>query len=317
VEIAKSTPDLVQLTKQTRELILASKSPATRRAYLSDWRGFQVWCIEHCLPDLPASSDTVALYLGDVSKHYKPASLNRKLTAINQAHRASGFRAPATRDHPEVADTLQGIRRIKGTLQIGKTPLLGADVKKMIQYLPNTLKGVRDRAILLIGFSGAFRRSELATLTVADIVLTDLGLVVTLRKSKTDQEGQGRKVALLKGRTPETCPLTAWSCWLKDSGLIEGSAFRSINRHGKLTGMGLHQDSIGLIVKSCAKAAGFDPAFYAGHSLRSGHATQAYLNGATELAIMRQTGHRSIATVRRYIRDLDIFEDNPAAKLGL
>jgi integrase len=150
-----------------------------------------------------------------------------------------------------------------------------------------------------------------------DIAETPDGLVVKLRRSKVDQEGQGREVAIPFGSHPETCPVRAYRAWLAAAALSIGPVFREIDRHGRVEVKALHRDSIGPIVKRAAARIGLDPVHYAGHSLRAGLATQAYLNGATELAIMQQTGHRSLATVRKYIRQGSLFRDNPAAKLGL
>jgi len=216
-----------------------------------------------------------------------------------------------------VGETLKGIRRTVGVAQAGKKPLLTADMRKLIAGLPGGLLGIRDRALLLMGFAGGFRRAELAALAVADIAETDDGLMVNLRFSKTDQEGQGRKVALPYGSSEGTCPVRAYRSWIERAGITAGPVFRRVDRHGNLGAEGLHKDSVGMIVKRAVQAAGLDPKPYAGHSLRAGLATQAYLNGANELAIMRQTGHRSLEMVRRYIRDIELFKDNPASKLGL
>jgi integrase len=187
----------------------------------------------------------------------------------------------------------------------------------MLQALPDTLAGCRDRALLLLGFAGGFRRSELAALDVGDVLATDDGLVMKLRRSKTDPEGQGRDVGIPYGSNPSTCPVRALNAWKNAAGTADGPLFRGVDRHGRVGSLRLHKDSVGLIVKRAAQAAGLDPARYAGHSLRAGLATQSYLNGAGELAIMRQTGHRSLQMVRRYIRDGSLFRENPVAKLGL
>jgi integrase len=187
----------------------------------------------------------------------------------------------------------------------------------MMKALPRKLQGIRDRALLLIGFSGGFRRSELAQLAVEDIAVGKRGLTIHLGRSKTDQEGAGRKVGIPYGSDPATCPVRSYAAWLEAAKLERGPVFREIDRHGHVGAQALHKDSVGLIVKRAAARIGLDASRYAGHSLRAGLATQAYVNGATELDIMRQTGHRSLATVRKYIRDATLFRDNPAARLGL
>jgi integrase len=216
-----------------------------------------------------------------------------------------------------VSETLKGIRRTRGTAQTGKLPLFTDQLREMVAALPPDLQGIRDRALLLVGFAGGFRRSELAALTVECVAAETEGLVITLRRSKTDQEGQGRRVALPFGANARTCPVAAIRQWLEAAGIRSGAVFREIDRHGKVGARPLHRDSVGLIVKRAAARIGLDPSRYAGHSLRAGLATQAWLNGATELAIMRQTGHRSLDTVRKYIRDASLFRGNPAGRLGL
>jgi site-specific recombinase XerD len=309
--------ELAELHKKAREFIAAAKAAATRSAYRGDWEHFAAWCRERELSFLPATPETVALYLTALAATHKPATLSRRLTSINKAHQAAGLEAPGRMEKAAVGETLKGIRRTVGVAQAGKKPLLTADMQKLIAGLPGGLLGVRDRALLLMGFAGGFRRAELAALAVADIAETDDGLMVNLRFSKTDQEGQGRKVALPYGSSEGTCPVRAYRSWIERAGITAGPVFRGVDRHGNLGGEGLHKDSVGMIVKRAAKAAGLDPKPYAGHSLRAGLATQAYLNGANELAIMRQTGHRSLEMVRRYIRDIELFKDNPASKLGL
>ena len=248
---------------------------------------------------------------------HRPATITRRLTSIAKAHAAAGHPNPATTGHIVVAETLQGIRRTLGTAQPGKTPLLTADLIQVLAHLPPGLGGVRDRALLLTGYTGGLRRSELAALAVEDLAWKDEGAVLTLRRSKTDQEGQGRQVAIPRGAHPATCPVTALRLWLKTADLETGPLFREVDRHGRVGGAKLHSDSVGAILKRAVARAGFDASQFGGHSLRAGFATQAARNGATAFDIMRQTGHRSIATVARYVRDAQIFRDAPAGKLGL
>jgi integrase len=276
-----------------------------------------VWCRRHGASALPATAETVALYLTDLAATLRPATLRRRLTVITLAHHSAGLPSPASMQQVLVSETLKGIRRTIGTAQTGKRPLLTEQVRAMVRLLPEDLQGSRDRVLLLMGFAGGFRRSELAGLSVEDVAVTTDGLVVQIRRSKTDQEGQGREVALPYGFHPATCPVRAYREWLARGGVVKGPIFREIDRHGHIGGKAIHKDSIGPIVKRAAARIGLDPAEYAGHSLRAGLATQAYLNGATEVSIMQQTGHRSLATVRKYIRNGSLFRDNPAAKLGL
>ncbi len=309
--------ELSRLAGEARGLLEAAKADSTRRAYRSDWKHFEDWCSRYDLPPLPATAQTVALYLTDLAASHKPATLRRRLTVINQAHLATGHPSPANMQQALVSETLKGIRRTRGTAQIGKRPLFTEQLRQMVEALPSHLQGIRDRALLLVGFAGGFRRSELAALTVDCVAAEAEGLVITLRWSKTDQEGQGRRVALPFGANAATCPVTAYRQWLEASGIRSGAVFREIDRHGRIAARPLHRDSVALIVKRAAARIGLDPSQYAGHSLRAGLATQAWLNGAAELAIMRQTGHRSLETVRKYIRDASLFRGNPAGQLGL
>ena len=306
-----------RLHQQARAFLRASKAASTLRAYRSDWQHFAAWCGSRNASSLPAVPETVALYLVALAGTHRRSTITRRLTSIAKAHAAAGHPNPATTSHIVVAETLQGIRRTLGTAQPGKTPLLTADLIKVLAHTPNSLSGIRDRALLLAGYTGGLRRSELAALAVEDLAWVSEGAVLTLRRSKTDQEGQGRKVAIPKGAHAATCPVSALREWVEVAGITSGALFREVDRHGKLGGSSLHSDSVGAILKRAVARAGFDPAEFAGHSLRAGFATQAARNGASAFDIMRQTGHRSTATVSRYVRNAQIFRDAPAAKLGL
>ena len=305
------------LAQQARQFIAEAKAENTRRAYRSDWRHFERWCAEQGLASLPARPETVTLYLTALAQNHKPASLSRKLTSISKAHEAAGFPSPASMQHAVVSQAMQGIRRTLGTAQPGKEPLLTADLIAMLDVLDQGLSGIRDRALLLMGFAGGFRRSELADLETEDVKETEEGLVIRLRRSKTDPEGKGAMVALPYGLLPATCPVRSYRAWISAASITTGPVFRAIDRHARLGSGRLDAGSIARIVKRTAAAAGLDPARYAGHSLRAGFATQAFLNGAAEVSIMRQTRHKSLNTLRKYIRDRSLFRDNPAAKLGL
>lgn len=308
---------LASLSRQAQEFAAAAKAGNTLRAYQADWRDFRDWCEAHRFAALPASPQTVALYLTDRAATLRTASLARRLTTINRAHQAAGEPSPATMQNAVVSEVWKGIKRRKGTAQHGKKPLLTPDLRRIIAELPQDLRGMRDRALLLAGFAGGFRRSELAALRVEDLEKTPDGLIVRLGRSKTDQEGQGRPVALPYGSDPRTCPVRALHAWLERAGIMTGPLFRAIDRRALVGNQALHADSVAYLVKRAVGRAGLDTAEYAGHSLRAGLATQAAMNGASELAIMKQTGHRSLATVRKYIREGTLFRDNAATKLGL
>jgi site-specific recombinase XerD len=308
---------LVELTERARGFIEAAKADNSRRAYRSDWRHFESWCRSQGLVSLPASPETVALYLTALAADQKPASLQRKLTSLSKAHQAAGFATPASMQHVVVSETMKGIRRTLGTAQPGKEPLLTADILAMLDALDDGLLGCRDRALLLVGFAGGFRRSELVSLDAEDVSETADGLVIRVRRSKTDPEAKGVSVALPYGSTADTCPVRMYRAWIAAAGIQSGPAFRAVNRHGRVALNRMNAGSVARLIKRAAQEAGLEPAHYAGHSLRAGFATQAFLNGAAEVSIMRQTRHKSLNTLRKYIRDRSLFRDNPAAKLGL
>jgi integrase len=325
--LAQASTDLVTLLTavpaddpvagRARAYVQAAKAPSTQRAYRSDWRDFERWCQRRDLNTLPAEPETVGLYIADLAATHRPATISRRLTAIAKAHQASKLPSPASLDHPEVGETLKGIRRTHGTAQPGKRALLTADLLQVLAHLDSGLLGCRDRALLLAGFSGGLRRSELAALDLEDVAWVAEGAVLTLRRSKTDQQGRGRQVAVPRGSHPATCPIAALKAWLGAARITAGPLFRAVDRHGRAGAAGLHADSVGTIIKRAVSRAGFDPEAFAGHSLRAGFATQAARNGATVFDIMRQTGHRSVQTVARYVREAQIFHDSPAQRLGL
>jgi site-specific recombinase XerD len=301
--------------EQAREFIRASKAENTLRGYQSDWRHFCQWCECHGVCALPASAENVAVYIAECAARLKVGSIQRRLNAISEAHKAVELETPTSAGM--VRNTLKGIRRTMGTPAVQKTAALTDDICAMMDATDAGLIGVRDRALVLLGFAGAFRRSELVTLDIEDCAFGRDGLTVTLRRSKTDQEGQGRKIGIPYGSNPDTCPVRVLQFWLERVNLSIGSVFRSIDRHGAMKPTRLSGIDVARIVKKLAERAGLDAARYAGHSLRAGHATCAAIAGASERSIMNQTGHRSVQMVRRYIRDGSLFRENSGAKLGL
>lgn len=281
----------------------ASKSPATWRAYRTDWRHLEAWAVDVDVDPWPLRPHDLIAYLDhQATAGYAAATIGRRLSAIAQRHRGAGL-IPPTED-PHVRTVWRGIRRTIGTAQRQVDPATTDVVRRMVDALPDTRRGVRDRAILLVGFAGAFRRSELAALDVEDLTFTDDGVKVRLRRSKTDQEGEGRNIGIPAGVHASTCPVRALTEWLDLSGHASGPVF------------GVCGHTVGRRVKAAAKAAGIEGDF-AGHSLRAGLATSAAAAGASERSIMRQTGHKSLPMVRRYIREGQVFVDNAAAAVGL
>lgn len=294
-----------------------SRAENTRRGYASDWRQFDAWCTAAALASLPAAPESVALYISHLAEKHRPATIGRHLAAIASAHKSAGYDSPASMQHRAVAAVWQGIRRTHGTAQTQKAPLLTPNLRNMVGSLTGRLIGIRDRALLLVGFAGAFRRSELVGLNCEDLDFTNDGLVVTLRRSKTDQDGHGRKVGLPYGSHPETCPVRSLRAWLEASGITSGPLFRNVNRHGQLHPDRLSGAAVALVVKRHAGAAGLDTTKYSGHSLRAGLVTAAAIAGTSDRAIMAQTGHKSMAMLGRYIRDANLFRQNAAATVGL
>jgi len=317
---------LYQTARAANLYIEAARSSATRRAYEADWRDFESWCTLHSLQPIPAEPATVALYLSSLARlGRKAATIVRRLTSINVVHKRAGHPRPST-NQPLITETLQGIRRTLGTRQTVKHPVDLEMIRKAIASATGTLTASRDRAMLLIGFSGGMRRSEIARIRVEDLTWHKSGITVFLPTSKSDQEGQGREVEIPLGSQPEqtplaqlTCPVRALEQWMKQANIRSGPIFRRIS-HAQTVGGELNPRSVAEIVKKLLGKAGLSEAelrHYGAHSLRAGFATEAWRNGATELAIMRQTGHKSSAMVRRYIRADKADRMAAANRLGL
>ncbi|MBP2305982.1 tyrosine-type recombinase/integrase [Azospirillum melinis] len=308
-------PDSTADMERAHDYAAMARSPSTLRAYAADLRDFERYCRRQGEAVLPATSPTVAAYLAFLADQgRRVATLERRLAAISQAHQLAGFPSPTADAH--VRSVFKGIRRHHGSAPRPKAPIMIEDLRAMVAALPDRPRGIRDRALLLLGFAGGFRRSELTGLTRADVEFCRDGLIVTLRRSKTDQEGEGRRVAIPYGSWPQTCPVRAIQDWLSAAGIKEGAIFRSVSRKGFIR-QSMTPQSVSLIVKQAAKEAGLDSLSFAGHSLRAGLCTSAAQAGVSERAIMNQTGHRSTATLRRYIRDGNLFTDNAATRLGL
>jgi integrase len=224
---------------------------------------------------------------------------------------------PRPPKHFVVGEVLKGARRTLGVAQKCKDPLLLNDICRLLAACPKNMLGLRDRALILIGFAGAFRRSELCAMAISDLSFSDSGVVINIPRSKADQEQDGDKVAIPLGEHEETCPMKALREWLAAANVTSGAVFRAVNRHNKVATNGLHRDSIAEILKTAAARAGMNATNIAGHSVRAGMATQAALNGSSERAIARTTRHRSRRVLRRYIRSGEMFRENASASLGL
>jgi site-specific recombinase XerD len=302
---------LDELDKAAR-LAAAEKSTATRRAYAADFTIFSSWCRNRGVTPLPAEPATVSAFLAfEVGLGRRPSTLGRRLAAIQFWHLTAGHEAPTTAE--VVRATLRGIRRVFGTARHRKAPATAGLAKAMARATPATLVGLRDRALILLGFAGALRRSELVGLDVADLMRTEKGLLVTIRRSKTDQEAEGITIAIPHGG--EDCPVGATRTWLRAAAITEGAAFRPIGRSGKVSDRRLCDRAVTNAIKRYAKQTGLDPKMFSAHSLRSGFLTSAAANGASIFKMMDVSRHKSIDTLRAYVRDAELFNDHAGAGL--
>ncbi len=274
----------------------AEKAEATRRAYRSDFALFRGWCEAKRVPALPASPEAVAAFLAaEANRGAKVATISRRLAAIRYAHKLAGREPPTNSE--AVKATLRGIRRTVGTAPARKAPATADKVLAMVANIESDLKGIRDRAILLLGFAGAFRRSELVALNVADLDFCDGGMRV---KSKTDQEGFGATIAIARGST--ACPVDAVGAWIKAAGIADGPVFRPVTRTGKVSARRLSARAVAELVKVYARRAGLKAADFSGHSLRSGFLTSAAARGASIFRMMDVSRHKSVDCTQAHQR---------------
>ncbi len=287
------------ISPHVQSYLHAAVSDNTRRAYRSDLRHFLGWG-----GSIPASDAMVAEYLAVHAGTLAVATLERRLATISRAHSFQGRPSPTA--SPLVRMTMRGIRRTHGRPQRRVAAAVKEKVLAMVAELGDGMKDTRDRALLLIGFAGAFRRSELVAINCNDVAWQPEGIVITVRRSKTDTDRRGREVAIPYARG-EPCPVTVLDSWLKAAGIREGPVFRAVDRHGHVSRRRLSSDAVALVVKARAAAAGFDPDRYSGHSLRAGLATSAACAGVPPRAIRAQTGHASDAMLDRYVRQVDLF----------
>lgn len=290
-----------------RELIREGVAENTRRGYTSDIAQFRAWG-----GTIPADPDTIARFVAERSGTHAVASISRMLAAISKAHAAAGHDNPCRTEL--VLATMRGVRRRLGTAQRQARPILRDDLFAMLERLDERPKDIRDRAMLLLGFATAMRRSELVALDAEDIEPTSAGLMVLLRRSKTDQEAQGRQIAVPYGRTRH-CPVRALSEWLAFASIEHGPIFVGIDKHGNILRHRVTGEAVNHVVKSRLTAAGYDPAPFSAHSLRAGLVTAAAMAGASSHKIREVTGHRSEASLARYIRQVDLFDDPAVSRL--
>jgi integrase len=285
--------------------IRAAVSDNTRRAYRSDLRHFVDWG-----GTVPTDDYTVAEYLAAHADVLSVTTLIRRLAAIGKAHTMRGLSSPTSSGL--VRMTMRGIRRKHGQPPRQMAAAVKADILAMVAGLGDGPRDCRDRALILIGFAGALRRSELVAITCSDIERVPQGIVMTITRSKTDPEGRGRRIGIPYAHD-RVCPVQALEAWQRVSGITGGPVFRAVSRHGRIGRGALSDKAVALVVKERAEAAGLDPGRYAGHSLRAGFATSAAAAGVPSLKIRAQTGHTSDTMLQRYIRDGDLFEGNASA----
>lgn len=312
---------LEKTARLARGYFEAARAENTVSAYDSDLRDFATWCKVEAggLKALPASPETVALYITDLAagRGLKASTIRRRLAAISQLHKEAGYSSPVAHEH--IKDVLKGILRTHGSLQEGADPILISTVRRMLGPMERerNLAAVRDRALLLLGLAGGLRRSELSALLVEDLGFVEEGVVILIRRSKTDQEGKGMRVGVPYGSHPETCPVRNLKTWLSALGREAGPLFCQVDRHGNLKGGGLSGQAMTRMIQKRARSAGLDGKRYSAHSLRAGLVTGASAAGVSDKRIMDQTGHRSLPMVHRYAREAELFKNNPAAFLGL
>ncbi len=312
--------DIKALKEETLINLQSSKANNTIRAYKSDFSDFGLFCAKNGFKSIPTEPKIVSLYLTHLStKEVKMSTLKRRLVSIGVIHRLKGHYLDTK--HPSIIENLMGIKRRKGSSQKGKKPLLINNLKTLIKVINrldiNPIIKFRDRTIVLIGFSGGFRRNEIISLNYDDIEFVSEGLKITLRRSKTDQYGEGFLKGLPYFDNPVYCPVISLQNWLKVSEINSGPLFRRFSKGSKLTEKRLTDQTVALIIKKYLNLAGLDSKNYSGHSLRSGFATSAAESGAEERTIMAMTGHKSTEMVRRYIKEANIFKNNALNKIKI
>lgn len=313
--LAAPAEPLAKLVDRARQYAADSRAGSTQKAYLSDFASFEAWCARQGVPSAPTTPATVAVYLAALADAGRKAStIERALAGIAWAQRARGHEW--IRAHPAIAAVMTGIRRRNGTAPTQKAPVVDEQLAALVGTLDDSLRGLRDRALLTVGWFGAFRRSELVALTVADVKREREGLVVSVRRSKGDQEARGAEKGIPYASNPALCPVRALAAWLAAAKIEDGALFRGVDQLGRVAAVALSDRTVARIVQRVAEAAGIDPKTVAGHSLRAGFATTAAKKGKSLDAIMRQTLHKSEQVARGYIRHAKLFDDNAAIGLA-
>ena len=313
------TTDLKQLHEATLSNLKSSKAANTLRAYKSDFKDFGAFCAKHGFNSMPTEPKIVSLYLTHLSKSSKMSTLRRRLVSISMVHKIKGHYLDTK--HPVIIENLMGIKRLKGTIQKGKKPILINHLKSIINVINEQkieeIKKARDKSIVLIGFGGGFRRTELVSLDHEDLEFVPEGLKITIKRSKTDQFGEGMTKGLPYFDNEVYCPVSNLKKWLELSKIKDGPIFRRFAKGLSVTKNRLTDQTVVLLIKNYLSLAGIDNSNFSGHSLRAGFATVAAESGADERSIMAMTGHKTSQMVRRYIREANIFKNNALNKIKL
>ena len=310
--------DIKALQEETLLNLQSSKAINTVRAYKSDFNDFGLFCAQNGFKSLPSEPKIVSLYLTYLStKEAKMSTLKRRLVSIGVIHKLKGHYLDTK--HPSIIENIMGIKRRKGSVQKAKKPLLINTLKELINVIDQQdkeeVKKLRDRSIILIGFSGGFRRNEIVSLDYDDLDFVPEGLKINLRKSKTDQFGEGFTKALPYFNNSQYCPVVSLKKWIEISKITSGAVFRRFSKGSRLSKDRLTDQTVALLIKEYLKLTGIDSKNYSGHSLRSGFATSAAESGAEERSIMTMTGHKSTEMVRRYIKEANLFKNNALNKI--
>jgi len=311
--------DLKSLHEETLNNLKSSKANNTLRAYKSDFKDFGAFCVKHGFDSLPTEPKIVSLYLTHLSKNLKMSTLRRRLVSIGIVHKLKGHYLDTK--HPVIIENLMGIKRVKGSIQKGKKPILINHLKSIINVIDqqkiDEIKKSRNKTIVLVGFGGGFRRTELISIDYEDLEFVPEGVKITIKRSKTDQFGEGMVKGLPYFSNELYCPVINLKKWLELSNIKSGPIFRRFAKGSVLTNNRLTDQSVVLIIKDCLNLAGIENKNYSGHSLRSGFATVAAESGADERSIMAMTGHKTTQMVRRYIREANIFKNNALSKIKI
>jgi len=312
--------DIKALQEETLLNLQNSKANNTVRAYKSDFNDFGIFCAKNGFKSLPTEAKIVSLYLTHLStKNAKVSTLKRRLVSIGVIHKLKGHYLDTK--HPAIIENIMGIKRRKGSIQKAKKPILINSLKIIINVIDEQkkeeIKKLRDRSIILIGFSGGFRRNEIVSLDYEDLDFVPEGLKINIKRSKTDQFGEGFTKALPYFDNSQYCPVVSLRNWMNISKITSGAVFRRFNKGSKLSEHRLTDQTVALLIKQYLQLAGIDSKNYSGHSLRSGFATSAAESGAEERSIMAMTGHKSTEMVRRYIKEANLFKNNALNKIKI